>query len=152
MSDTSASGFSVKSPNALKLTAVLNTLIPAEDGFPPAGEAAIQATFAKDVAADGNEVLVVQLLNALPDDFASRSSSDREHILKSVEAEQGAMFGAVLRHVYNAYWSNQTVREQLEKVEGYPARPPLYAGYEMDPFDPETLAVQRKREPFWRKA
>lgn len=135
-----------------KTNALLSTLVPAEDGFPAAGELDIPAAFAKDVATDGNEALVEQLLKALPDDFADQSDAVRENILKSVEANQPAVFGGVLRHVYNAYYINPVVRDVLEKVEGYPARPPMYAGYEMDKFDPESLIVQRKRKPFWRKA
>jgi|GEM_PF-1552496 hypothetical protein len=136
----------------VKTAALLSTLVPAEDGFPAAGELDIPGAFAKDVAADGNEALVEQLLKALPDDFADQSDANRENVLKSIEADQSAVFGSVLRHVYNAYYTNPTVREVLEKAEGYPARPPLYAGYEMDTFDPESLTVQRKRKPFWRKA
>lgn len=135
-----------------KTAALLSTLVPAEDGFPAAGDLDIPAAFAKDVAADGNEALVEQLLTALPDDFAAQSNENRETILKAAEADQPAVFGGVLRHVYNAYYVNPTVRDVLEKVEGYPARPPLYAGYEMEKFDPESLTVQRKRKPFWRKA
>ena len=135
-----------------KLTAVLETLVPAEDDFPAASEADIQVQFAKDIAADGNEKLLDQMIDALPIDFETRSGPERENALRGVEASIPETFGAVLRHVYNAYWSNQTVREVLEAVEGYPARPPHYAGYDLEPFDPETLAVQRKRAPFWREA
>ena len=138
--------------NSSILGAVLETLVPAEDGFPAADEPQIQVAFKKDIAADGNENLLDRLLKALPEDFATRSGLERENALKVIEANDQATFGAVLRHVYNAYWSNQTVREVLERVDGYPARPPHYAGYEMKPFDQDSLAVQRKRMPFWREA
>lgn len=145
------SNLSVKPSDVRTLTAVLNALIPADQGFPAAGSEDIQVAFAKDVAADGNQDLVFRLLRALPEDFMSRSPADREEALRGVEADQPAVFGAVLRHVYNAYWSNPAVREVLEQVEGYPARPPLYEGYELEKFDPDVLAVQRERAPFWRK-
>ena len=135
-----------------KTAALLRTLVPEEDGFPSAGDLDIPTRFAEDVAADANESLVLQLVNALPNNFATQSDADRESILRAVEVNQPAVFGGVLRHVYNAYYTNPTVRDILEKVDGYPARPPLYAGYEMEKFDPETLAVQRNRKPFWRKS
>jgi len=139
------------SDSNIKIRALLSTLVPAEEGFPSAGELDIHAAFTTDVETDGNEGLVEQLLSALPEDFARRSDSDREAVLKALEREQPATFAGVLRHIYNVYYTNEVVREVLEKVDGYPARPPLYAGYEMEKFDIESLVVQRKRKPFWRK-
>lgn len=133
------------------LNAVLDTVIPAELGFPSAGTDDIAKAFLKDVEEDGSQGLLENVLAGLPEGFPSLPVQDREDLLRQQEKEYPTGFSAIVRHVFNAYYTDIAVREILEQADGYPARPPHYAGYELEPFDPDSLSMQREREPFWRK-
>jgi hypothetical protein len=54
---------------------------------------------------------------------------------------------ALVEHTYRGYYTLPVVRRAVG-VD----RPPQPIGYELPPFDPALLAVQRQRAPFWRKA
>jgi hypothetical protein len=134
-----------------RFLAVLETLIPANAPFPSAADGDLPARVLEDIAAEAAEGRVQILLAALPTDFVVQSTGAREALLAETETKFPAEFATVLRHVYNAYYSAPLVRDVLEDVDGYPARPPNYAGYELDPFNDASLAAQRQRAPFWRK-
>ncbi len=134
-----------------RLAAVLDQLIPPEAPWPGAGAMGLAEAVLDDAEVDGNGETVDALLALLPSSFEDAAGAVQLRMLRAVEAEHAAAFGTLLRHAYNVYYSHPKVLAVLEAESGYPARPPLYAGYAMDPFDPAALATQRQRQPFWRK-
>ncbi len=132
--------------------AALETLIPENTPFPSAAAGDLPDRVLEDVVTEAGEEVLQIFLTALPEGLAAQDTEAREVSLNSMQSKFPAEFAAVLRHVYNAYYAAPQVREVLEGVDGYPARPPNYAGYELDPFDDGSLAIQRQRAPFWRKA
>lgn len=134
------------------LSVVLSILIPGEHGFPSAGSTAICDAMMADATVDGESELIASTLSKLPADFLMQNRSKRVSELEKLEMSEPPGFAALVRHTYHAYYTAQEVRDVLELSDGYPARPPHYAGYELEAFDEESLEVQRKRKPFWRTA
>jgi hypothetical protein len=132
------------------LAGVLDTLIPAGDGYPRADSPAMCAACIADADADGERAAIAEVLGACPPAFLSAAPDAREAMLKAIERARPESFAALVRHLANAYYSAAEVRLALEADTGYPARPPHYEGYEMAPFDERGLARQRLRAPFWR--
>jgi hypothetical protein len=134
-----------------RLKIILALLVPAEDGWPAAGESEILESFLQDVAADKNQKSISDLIQTLPAEFEVAASQLQIDYLETLESNHTSAFASLLRHTYNAYYSNSKVLKVLEAKSGYPARPPLFQGYEMKPFDPGSLKTQQQRAPFWRK-
>lgn len=132
------------------LPAVLDRLIPAEGPWPGGGAPGFPAAVVADAGKDGEAALLEDLLRALPTGFDTLAANAQDKALRTVEAAQPAAFAALHRHLVNVYYSHPQVLAVLEAQTGYPARPPLFGGYEMTPFDPDRLAAQRQRKPLWR--
>ena len=47
--------------------------------------------------------------------------------------------------------SDPRVRDVVEQVTGYEARPPQPLGYDLPPVDEALLSEVKKRKPFWRR-
>ncbi|NNM01312.1 MAG: hypothetical protein HKO62_11220 [Gammaproteobacteria bacterium] len=135
-----------------RLAIVLDSLVPGDAPWPGAGGMGLAEAVMADAGIDRQAGLIDEVLSALPDSFDTAASDVRIRMLRAVEAEHEAAFAATVRHTYNVYYSHPEVLAVLESLTGYPARPPLYAGYAMEPFNPDVLATQRDRQPFWRKA
>lgn len=135
-----------------RLSGVLSTLVPGGDGFPSAGSPDICQAMMADTAVDNETELVTTTLSKLPADFETQDEAKRVSELERLQESEPRGFTALLRHTYHTYYTAPEVRDVLEAMDGYPARPPHYAGYELDAFDVESLAVQKKRKPFWRSA
>lgn len=84
------------------------------------------------------------LLALLPEAFVERPREEREGALRKIEEESPLVFATMLAHAYNIYYSAPGVLHKLEQAHGYPARPPLYVGYELSAFDENLLEPQRK--------
>jgi hypothetical protein len=133
------------------LAGVLDRLVPANGPVPAAGAlgcaAAIDATLGRDPALrrlflDGLTAIALR-------GFAE--SADPDATLGEVEAASPAFFAALVNHTYRAYYTDRRVLAHLETTTGYPARPPQPLGHAMPPWDPDLLARQRDRAPFWRR-
>ena len=133
------------------LTSALDCLVPREGAWPGAGSLGLADAVLKDADVDGHRSLIQRVLAALPERFVSLDARDKVSAMQAVEASTPAAFSTLVRHTYNVYYSHPAVLKVLEAETGYPARPPLYVGYEMEPFDPAVIATQKKRQPFWRK-
>lgn len=142
----------VEGISAERLSGVLSTLVPGGDGFPSAGSPNICEAMMADAAVDNEIELVTTTLSKLLADFERQNEAKRVTALERLQASEPRGFAALLRHTYHAYYTAPEVRDVLEALDGYPARPPHYAGYELEAFDVESLAVQKKRKPFWRSA
>jgi hypothetical protein len=128
------------------LASVLTTLLPGDADWPGAGTL---DGLAAQVAADAPSEA---LLAALPAGFAALPAEAREAALRDVEAAEPAAFERLVAATYLAYYTHDAVRDVLERVTGYEARPPQPLGYDLPPFDDSLLETQRRRAPFWREA
>jgi hypothetical protein len=126
------------------LAAILDTLLPGSpEGWPSAGALAGKLREEPDAAA---------IIAALPPDFAMRDVDAREAALRTIETAHPAEFDRLVNATYLAYYTDPGVRQVIERLTGYEARPPQPLGYELEPFDERLLDNQKKRAPFWRKA
>jgi hypothetical protein len=126
------------------IAALLDTLLPGGEGFPPAGSL---PGLKPRIAEAAHPVVAL-----LPADFASRDARSREALLQAIERKVPAAFGRLVAALYLAYYVEPDVRAVLARAHGYEARPPQPGGHDLAPFDPGLLDRQRRRPPFWRDA
>jgi hypothetical protein len=134
------------------LTAVLNTLIPARDGVPGAGDLGLAGRVDGALATapglrrfylDG--LLAIEAAGERP--FGELDVAGREGALRAVEAAQPVFFAALVEHAYRFYYTDPRVQRAVGMTDG----PPQPRGHELPVFDERLLTIQRQREPFWRR-
>ncbi|PZC48527.1 MAG: Gluconate 2-dehydrogenase subunit 3 [Chloroflexi bacterium] len=142
--------------NSSLFNQVLERLIPAEDGFPSAGDLKLEEhikfmgarhPYLNEVFADGFAIINETSNEALGADFVSLATNNKDDVLKLVEKRAPEFFQELLRHTYTGYYINSTV-VRLLKIQG---RPPQPEGYDLPPFDLKLLDSVKKRSPFYRK-
>lgn len=135
-----------------RLIALLDTLLPGDGtDWPAAGAHGLAGrTFAlANNMPDGADALAT-VLNALPKGFPDLAQQRREEQLREIEAQDIARFDAVVTAAYNAYYTDPAIRGIIERLTGYPNRPPQPEGYALDPFDESLLDAVKARGPTWR--
>jgi hypothetical protein len=135
-----------------QLTALLDTLLPGDGADWPAAGAhglAARTTALASGVPNGAEALAA-VLAALPTAFDTFAQPQREDVLRRIEAEESARFVAVITATYNAYYTDPAIRDIIERMTGYPNRPPQPEGYDLDPFDESLLDAVKARGPIWR--
>jgi hypothetical protein len=138
------------------LALVLDTLVPASDGFPGAGAVALDHVLAMAAASADLECLLSDVLQAVEETsqaigaagLASLSFDDRENVLRRVEQSHAASFEAVVRHTYDGYYSHPTVIARL----GLDASPLHPRGHRVEAVDLPDLARVSARGPIYRPA
>lgn len=135
-----------------RLTALLDTLLPGDGGDWPAAGAHGLAVHAARLADDmlGGAEAMAGVLGALPKGFVDLPQLRREEFLHEIEAQDAARFDAVITAAYNAYYTDPAIRDIIERLTGYPNRPPQPEGYVLDPFDESLLDAVKARGPIWR--
>jgi hypothetical protein len=131
----------------MSATALLDTLLPGGEGFPPASGVGLDGWIA---GRPRFAPALAELVAALPEDFATRAPAARTATLTALEADRPELFGAVVVAAYSGYYTNPEVLAVVEARCGYKARPPQPGGYALPAFDPAILAVPRARAPLWR--
>jgi hypothetical protein len=136
------------------LAVVLDTLVPAGDGFPGAGAAALDHVLGMAAASADLERLlsdglrVVEETSQRDGDFASLSADGREALLRRVEQSHAEFFEALVRHTYDGYYSHPAVIARL----GLDATPLHPRGHRVETMDLPDLARVRARGPIYRPA
>ena len=136
------------------LTAVLDTLVPAGDGFPGAGTVALDHVLGVAAASADLESLLVRGLQAVEGyaqgagGFAALDPDAREHVLRRVEGEHTELFAVLVRHTYDGYYSHPTVIARLGLDPG-PVQP---RGHRPEPIEMPDLARVTARGPLYRRA
>ena len=138
------------------LDAVLDRLIPPQEGRPGAGSLGV-GDFVEGVAAGepGLTRLFVQGLAAIEiaasergaSGFAALSGEARDETLRSVEQANASFFDQLVLQVYNGYYTNLTVFEAI----GYTLPSVPSPGAKLDLLDETLLEAQRQRAPFWTR-
>lgn len=135
-----------------RLIALLDTLLPGDEADWPAagahGLAVRTATLADDMP--GGAEAIAGVLDALPQGFADLPQPRREEYLREIEAQDAARFDTVVTAAYNAYYTDPAIRDIIERLTGYPNRPPQPEGYALDPFDESLLDAVKARGQIWR--
>ena len=135
---------------------VLERLIPAEDGFPSAGDLKLEEHIKfmgarnphlNKALADGFVMINETSNEVLGADFVSLPTNNKDDVLKLVEKRAPEFFQELLRHTYTGYYINAEV-VRLLKIQG---RPPQPEGYALPPFDLKLLDSVKKRSPFYKK-
>ncbi len=131
------------------LRAVLNEIVPPRADLAGAGDLGVDVAIERTLAASPHlqrlfleglsELAVVRFLDLPP--------ARRVETLRRIEQEQPYFFSALMEHTYRGYYVLPVVHAAI----GY-CGPPQPRGSELPPFDPELLAAQRARRPFWRNA
>ena len=135
------------------LTALLNCLIPGDaDNWPAAGNHGIAPQVLAFLQQQTNGLKSMEtVFEECGADFCEVNQPVQVERLSNVETLHSEAFETILTATYNMYYSDPDIRQIIERLTGYEARPPQPMGYEMESFDERLLDTVRKREPFWRK-
>ncbi len=125
-----------------KLAALIDVLLPGDEGFPTGSGTQVQAWMTAKLDRFGAALEIV--LAALPDPIT-------EADVAAVEAAHPAAFATMLTGVYTAYYTDPAVRGTVERATGYSSGPPQPHGYALPPFDPAVVAAPAARARSWRK-
>src|SRR5262249_23747496 len=106
------------------LALVLDTLVPAGDGFPGGSMALDHVLAMAGASADVASILerALHTIDETAGAFARLGADDRERALARVEPTNAAIFDTLVRHTYDGYYSHPPVLSRLGLEPG-PARP-----------------------------
>lgn len=138
------------------IRAVLNRLIPADAGFPAAGDldlidhldrAAGSSAGTRRLFVDGMRQIALESEQRHGQGFEDLDAAKQDAVLQHVEREHLAFFEALVRDVYQRYYSHPTVIQLL----GMEARPPQPLGHMLPPFDAAVTRTMSKRAALYRQ-
>ena len=133
------------------LAAVLDVLIPADAGFPPAGAIALEHVLSAAAASAELEALLDQALRAIAEaatDFSARGADERETLLREIERAHPDAFDALVRHTYAGYYSHPEIVTRLGLTPG-----PLHPrGHRIEDAELPDLTRVMTRGPLYRPA
>ena len=138
------------------LTHVLDTLVPASNGFPAAGSVALDHVLAMARASIEADTLLSRALGLVEDaarstagGFAALDVDGRERVLRLAEATDRLTFDALVRHAYDGYYSHPDVLTRLGLEPG-----PLHPrGHRVEAIElPDELARVAARRAIYRPA
>ena len=135
------------------LAVVANRIVPAHDALPGAGDLGVPASIELTLAQaptlrraflDG--LRAIDFAGGEPG-FVARVAAEQDAFLQAVETTHPAFFALLVEHTYRGYYALPLVQRAL----GLSGEPPQPRGYQLPPFDPALLTIQRQRAPFWRR-
>ena len=138
------------------LAEVINRIIPAEDGFPSAGDLGLtsyidvavgNSTLLKKLFLEGLSQIEIEAHKSKSKDFKDLAPEEKDRLLRGVEQERPEFFRVLVQQTYNGYYTNPTIFPLI----GYEGHPPQPTGYPMKPFDQSLLDNVRKRAPLYRQ-
>ena len=138
------------------LAAVLDTLIPAAEGFPESGALALDHVLAIAAASADTGALLAQALDAIDEGarvggargFTAQSVAKREDLLRAVERFHFDAFEALVRHTYDGFYSHPATITRLGLEPG-PVQP---RGHRIESTQLPDLARVAARGPSYRWA
>ena len=140
------------------LRQVLDAIVPpSSDGsFPGAGELGVGERIEEMLAEKPDFARTIQqglasigrlAENRHPSGFGGLSESERETLLREVEAAEPASFGALVMCAYLVYYSDRRITDLLGV-----RNPPQPEGYDLESGDLRLLDPVRVRPKLWRDA
>ena len=138
------------------LALVLDTLVPAGEGFPESGALALDHVLAMAAASAEIESLLSRLLEAVERaarggnvrGFSELGAVQREDLLRRVERTLPEPFEALVRHTYDGFYSHPATITRLGLEPG-PVQP---RGHRIEPTALPDLARVAARGPIYRRA
>jgi hypothetical protein len=137
------------------LIAVLDTLVPAGEGFPESGALAVDHVLAIAGASAEAGPLLSQALDAVQEaaradarGFSGLSIPEREDVLRRVERSHPQAFDALVRHTYDGFYSHPATIARLGLEPG-PVQP---RGHRIESAALPDLARVTARGPMFRRA
>ena len=136
------------------LISVLDTLVPAGEGFPESGALALDHVLAIAGASAEAGSLLARALDAIDaaageaPGFAGSSVAQREDLLRGVERSHAEAFDALVRHTYDGFYSHPATIARLGLEPG-PVQP---RGHRIEPAALPDLARVAARGPIFRRA
>ena len=130
------------------LALVLDTLVPAGDGF-PAGSVALEHLLAMAAASPEVASMLERGLQAIDEAaraFGRLGADDRERALGDVERTHAPLFDALVRHTYDGYYSHPAVLARLGLEPG-PVQP---RGHRIESTELPDLGRVITRGPIYR--
>jgi hypothetical protein len=137
------------------LRAVVDTLVPGDDGVPPlpsATVAGVAAKLAEHLGADRARAQRELVLRAIAmasrgdEAFVRAEAAERVAIVRRVEAELRGPFEAFVSLVLQDYYEAEAVLLAM----GWRAEPPQPQGHRLLPFDEALLEPVKRRGRMWR--
>jgi hypothetical protein len=136
----------------LFMDALFDLLVPADESrdLPGAGSLDLSAEAVRGVRSDpllgpfveaGTEALRDAALAEHPEGLAGMTREAGTKLLQSVLSAHPIFVMGLLRHLYPAFYANPKVLEGI----GVPPRPPFPEGFDVQPTDPELLAILQAR-------
>lgn len=123
------------------VAALVETLLPGDDGWPPGAVVGVQATLALRLVREHGEDGLARLLASLGDAAATLRDGDAAARVAAVaawEAREAAFFGFVRDAAYMAYYESPVVAQAINE-HGSPYKlMPHVSGYRVPRFDPAT--------------
>jgi hypothetical protein len=132
------------------LAVVLDSLVPAGDGF-PAGSVALDHVLAMAGMSPDVASMLERALQAIDDAagaFARLGDDERERVLRRVEQTHSALFDLLVRHTYDGYYSHPGVLGRLGLEPG-PVQP---RGHRIESTELPDLGRVAARGPIYRPA
>jgi len=138
------------------LIAVLDTLVPAGQGFPESGALALDHVLAIAEASPDAGSLLTRALDAIEaaarsagaGGFGGLDADRREDLLRAVERSHPEAFDALVRHTYDGLYSHPATIARLGLEPG-PVQP---RGHRIEPAALPDLARVAARGPIFRRA
>ena len=130
------------------LIAVLDTLVPAGEGFPESGALALEHVLAIADASVPTGALLSRALDAIDASFERLSVAEREDVLRRVEDRDPQAFEALVRHAYDGFYSHPATIARLGLEPG-PVQP---RGHRIEPAALPDLTRVAGRGPIVRRA
>jgi hypothetical protein len=138
------------------LAAVLDTLVPAGEGFPESGALALDHVLAIAGASAEAASRLARALDAIEEaaraggvrDFAGSGATEREDLLRRVERSDPDAFEALVRHTYDGFYTHPATLARLGLEPG-PVQP---RGHRIEPAPLPDLARVAARGPIFRRA
>jgi len=131
------------------LSSVMDRLVPPIDDLPGAGALGLAPevyALARRHMPYGRSLAI--FIDKIAQGWSAQlPPSQKDALLRDLEAADGATFSAVLELVYLAYYGDPRVHGRVSWRNG-PLQP---EGFLLAPFNPEILQAVRQRRPFWRQ-
>jgi hypothetical protein len=136
---------------AAELAALVDVLVPGDDGFPPASEVGVQAKLADrliDMRGEGAVRLLIETLVAAGGPLARLDGAGRTAVLARIERERLDDFLLIRNIVYLSYYESPAVHEAIRGAGFTYHATPLPAGYDVGRFDPAADTPRHGRGAF----
>ena len=124
------------------LHAVVDTLLPADDGLPSGTKAGVTLALADH----GRVLTAIAVRSGGEASFVAADEPTRVATLQAVEQEDGAAFDRMIVVLLADYCEAESVLGAF----GWRSGPPQPRGFELPPFDEATLAKAKQRGRIWR--